>query len=472
MVMFINNFVTKKPKEKLKKFIIFFYVYMILEGMLRKWFVPILNKEIYFLKDFFLIFIYFYAFKHKFLFEKKISKIITLFIVISLFFGVIGYNFNKIDILSFILGSRSYFLFVPLFFVIIHIFSIQDVKKFCEINLYFVLPYFILVLFQAISPNNSFINSGYNSLVQTPERPSAYFTYITQNTYYFLFLLCSCFSYFLSKCSIGKKDLFLSAILIFFLTGIMILLKSRAVYVYSSAVAIYSIYIALFANQNFFLKLKKLLIPLVLFPIFFNINSHIFEKEYNFSMVRFNTDHYQSLGIVTEYKEIKIENKLLIKLFGISENDKNFGVTINDFCNKNSSICRVINELYFISSLNSSSLFGEGLGAGTSVVAHIKKDQKFSLGEAENHRIIGELGYLFGTVFVLLKYFFVIFINLQLVFNRKIKNKLFLFPFLVFVSVAFLISPITYTTSFISFICWFVLGIVFLAFDKKNISKF
>ena len=115
--MFINNFVIKKPKEKLKKFIIFFYVYMILEGMLRKWFIPILNKEIYFLKDFFLIFIYIYAFKHKFLFEKKTSKIITLFIVIILFFGVIGYNFNKIDILSFILGSRSYFLFVPLFFV-------------------------------------------------------------------------------------------------------------------------------------------------------------------------------------------------------------------------------------------------------------------------------------------------------------------------------------------------------------------
>ena len=103
-------------------------------------------------------------------------------------------------------------------------------------------------------------------------------------------------------------------------------------------------------------------------------------------------------------------------------------------------------------------------------MAYIKKDQKFSLGEAENHRIIGELGYLFGTVFVLLKYLFVLFISLQLVFNRKIKNKLFLFPFLNFVTVAFLIAPITYTTSFISFICWFVLGIIFLAFDKKNKS--
>ena len=72
--MLINNFVIKKPKEKLKIFIIFFYVYMILEGMLRKWFIPILNKEIYFLKDFFLIFIYFYAFKNKFLFKKKFLK--------------------------------------------------------------------------------------------------------------------------------------------------------------------------------------------------------------------------------------------------------------------------------------------------------------------------------------------------------------------------------------------------------------
>ena len=468
--MFINNFIIKKPKEKLKKMIIFFYVYMILEGMLRKWFLPIFNKEIYFLKDFFLILIYSYAFRHKFLFEKKISKIITLFIVVSLFFGMIGYSFNKTDILSFILGSRSYFLFVPLFFVIIHVFSIEDVKKFVEINLYFVLPYYILIIFQTISPNNSFINSGYNSLVQSPERPSAYFTYITQNTYYFLFLLSSCFSYFLCKSSIEKKDIFYSSILIFFLTGIMILLKSRAAYVYAGAIVIYAIYINLVINQNNFLKLKKLFILLILVPIFFNINSSIFEKEYNYSAVRFNTDSYQSLGIVQKYSDKKIQNETIGRLLGISKFENNTYVTLNDFCIKNSSICRVINELYFLSSLNSSSLFGEGIGAGTSVVAYVKKDQKFSLGEAENHRIIGELGYLFGTVFILLKYLFVIFISLQLVFNRKIKNKLIIFPFLLFVKVAFLIGPITYTTSYISFICWFVLGIVFLALDNKNKS--
>ena len=120
--MYLNNIASKKPKQRLKELVIFFYIYMILEGMLRKWFIPTLNKEIYFLKDFFLIFIYSYALKHKFLFEKKISKIFTIFIIFILFFGAIGYNFNKIEVLSFIAGARSYFLFVPLFFIVIHTF--------------------------------------------------------------------------------------------------------------------------------------------------------------------------------------------------------------------------------------------------------------------------------------------------------------------------------------------------------------
>ena len=72
--MLLNYIKNKNPKSILKKLVISFYIYMIIEGMLRKWFIPIFSKEIYFLKDFFLIFIYFFAIKYNFLFEKKISK--------------------------------------------------------------------------------------------------------------------------------------------------------------------------------------------------------------------------------------------------------------------------------------------------------------------------------------------------------------------------------------------------------------
>ena len=139
-----------------------------------------------------------------------------------------------------------------------------------------------------------------------------------------------------------------------------------------------------------------------------------------------------------------------------------------DFCIKNSSICRVINGIYYLSSINSSSKFGEGIGSGSALVTYINKEKKFNLGEAENHRNLKELGYLFGNVFILTKYFLVVFLNFMFFFTNKIKNKLFYFPFLVFVSVAFLIAPITYTTSFISFICWFALGLITTSFDKNK----
>ena len=194
--MLLNYIKNKNPKSILKKLVISFYIYMIIEGMLRKWFIPIFNKEIYFLKDFFLIFIYFFAIKHNFFFEKKISKFFVIFIILTLFFGSFGYSFNKIEILSFLLGSRSYWLFAPLFLVIIHVFNFEDFKKFIKINLYFILPYYVLILLQSYYPFDAFINSGYKSIVQNPERPSGYFTYSTQNTYYFVFLLCIYFSYF------------------------------------------------------------------------------------------------------------------------------------------------------------------------------------------------------------------------------------------------------------------------------------
>ena len=171
---------------------------MVCEGMLRKWLFPSLYKEIYFLKDFFLIIIYYLAFRYNYLFKSKISKILTMFIIVTLFFGMLGYNLNKTDILSYILGSRSYWLFSPLAFIVMHVFTFQDIKKFTIINLYFILPYYALIVFQSYQPPEAIINSGFFSIVNTSDRPSAYFTYITQNLYFFIFLLSIFLSYFIN----------------------------------------------------------------------------------------------------------------------------------------------------------------------------------------------------------------------------------------------------------------------------------
>ena len=462
----------KNPKETLKKIIIFFYVYMILEGTLRKWFLPFLNKEIYFLKDFFLICIYFYAYKYNFLFQKKISKFFVFFIITTLIFGSIGYSFNKLDILSFILGSRSYWLFAPLFLIIIHVFSFEDIVKFFRINLYFVVPYYILVVLQSYYSKDMFINSGYNSIVQNPERPSAYFTYITQNTYYFLFLLSCFYSYFLKEKFINKKNFIILIILNFLLMGVMILLKSRATYVFGGAIIIYSFYITLITKEDMNLKIKKFIIILIITPISFIINTSLFENQYKFSVKRVNTDEWQKTSLVKNSPVIEF-NSPNINLGNLYKtNFTPVKIDLRDFCDKNSSICRIINEIYYLTSLKNASLFGEGIGAGTSLVTYIKKDQTYIFGEAENHRILIELGYLYGNIFIILKFLIIIFLNLIFFFTNKVSNKLFYFPILVFVSVSFLIGPITYTTSFISFICWFSFGILISSFNKDENKKY
>ena len=50
----------KNPALLIKKLIIFFFIYMVLEGVLRKWILPDFQVQIYFLKDFFLVIIYFW----------------------------------------------------------------------------------------------------------------------------------------------------------------------------------------------------------------------------------------------------------------------------------------------------------------------------------------------------------------------------------------------------------------------------
>ena len=176
---------------------------MVLEGVLRKWILPDFQVQIYFLKDFFLVIIYFLALKYNFLFKTKYSKFFLIFIIIISLYGSIGYVFNLEGILSFILGTRSYWLYAPLTLIIIHLFKQDDLIKFFKINLFFVFPYFLLTLIQAFSSDTSIINSGFNFAVLTPERPSGYFTYTTQNTFYFIFL---CICYFISLLNISKAS--------------------------------------------------------------------------------------------------------------------------------------------------------------------------------------------------------------------------------------------------------------------------
>jgi len=444
---------SNNPAFQLKKFIIFFFAYMVFEGVLRKWILPNFQIYIYFVKDFLLMFIYYFAIKHNFLFNKKYSKLFIFFIIIISLYGLIGYQLDFQGILSYLLGLRSYWLYAPLALIALHVFDIDDVKKFLKINLYCISPYFILILWQTYSNDNSIINTGFNSMVQNPERPSAYFTYTTQNTFYFTFLFACLFSKISITSNLTVKKFIYYLILIFMLLSTAILLKSRAVYLLIFVILIYSFLTILFFTKNNYFKLKKLIIIGIITPLLFLLAQNTFKKAYNFSVNRINSDTYTEMAIVKKYKDYEIPF---------------IGISIFEFCKKYSSSCRIVNEIYFIPIISESSLYGAGIGAGTSAVAAFTQNKSFMLGESENHRVVMELGYYVGTLYVLLKFFMVLFFHILFLFKNK--NKLLVTPILVFISVLMTIGAITYSASFINFIFWVSLSIFVISFKSSKSS--
>ena len=400
---------SNNPTFQLKKFIIFFFAYMIFEGVLRKWILPNFEIYIYFVKDFLLMFIYFYAIKHNYLFNKTYSKLFIFFIIIISLYGLISYKLDFQGVLSYLLGLRSYWLYVPLALIMLNVFDIDDVKKFLKINLYSIFPYFILILFQAYSNDTSIINSGFNSMVQNPERPSGYFTYTTQNTYYLIFIFACLYSKISISSNLTVKKFIYYSTLIFILSSVMILLKSRAVFLFVYVILFYSFLTILFFTKNNYSKLKKLIIVTIITPLLFLLSQNIFKESYNYSVKRINTDTYYDMKFVKKYKNVKIP-KITFGA-GTSNESINQTKTIFEFCKKYSSLCRVIDEIYFIPTISESSLYGAGIGAGTSAVVAFTNNTPFMLGESENGRIVMELGYYVGTLFVLLKYFMVTFFH-------------------------------------------------------------
>jgi hypothetical protein len=444
------NFKTqKKDGSVIKKLLYVFFFFSLFEGCLRKWLFPNYYTEIYFLKDLILLLIYIIAIKTGYLLKNKIEKITYSFVFVITLFGFFGYLKNNdlnFDLfISFILGFRSYWIYLPLAFLISNLLKIEDFQKFIRINLYLVFPYFLLIFMQSFFSPVSAINSGFNAIVMNPERPSGFFTYTTQNTYYFIFLTLCFHSYILFNKITYKKDLFYVLILNFFLSTILILLKSRTVYFFFLLILLTSLISIFFLNEKNNLKIKKFLLISVSTLLFFIFSSKVFHKQFEFSTNRINTDTYYEM--------------LFVKKFG---HKFFFSYNIYEFCEQNSSICRIIDTLYF--STKNVELSGKGIGAGTSTVATYLNQKKLYLGENENHRLISEMG-IAGVLIIYLKYFFIF--CMLILFIRK--NDFRIAPLLVFVCILTLLFNMTYSTSFSSVLYWFCTGSLFI-FLKKSTS--
>ncbi len=177
-------------RKRLVSVVLVIYLLAIFEGSLRKYAFPQFGQYIFFIRDPFLIYAYLLATRHG-LWPRN-----NVFFALSVFmcgFGVLlfvlqsasgGFSEHRQVLGAY--GWRSYFLYIPLAFLVGEQFRAADLLRFSRITLLLAVPIAVLVAMQFFSPIGAPINVGtadeaelkFKGMVVTAEhvRPAGPFT--------------------------------------------------------------------------------------------------------------------------------------------------------------------------------------------------------------------------------------------------------------------------------------------------------
>ncbi|MBY0468532.1 MAG: hypothetical protein K2Q07_06100, partial [Burkholderiaceae bacterium] len=140
------------------------YLLAIFEGSLRKYVAPQLGAYIFFIRDPFLIYAYVLATRHGLWPRHNAWFMLSVFMC---GFGVLLFALQSalggLDNTRVLLGAygwRSYFMYVPLAFLIGAQFKAADLARFAKLTLWLAVPIALLVAAQFASPQNAAINVG------------------------------------------------------------------------------------------------------------------------------------------------------------------------------------------------------------------------------------------------------------------------------------------------------------------------
>jgi hypothetical protein len=156
--------VNERARKRLVAVVLVIYLLAIFEGSLRKYVAPQLGQYIFFIRDPFLIYAYVLATRFG-LWPRnsgffKLSVCMCVFGVALFGLQIALHGFSDTRMILGVNGWRSYFLYVPLAFLIGAQFNRNDLTRFAKITLLLAVPIAVLVSLQFISPMNSPINVG------------------------------------------------------------------------------------------------------------------------------------------------------------------------------------------------------------------------------------------------------------------------------------------------------------------------
>jgi hypothetical protein len=149
----------EQTRQRLCNVIIVIYYLLIFEGVLRKWIAPSYQKELFFIRDPLVLYVYAVAIAKGFWPRRSVLFWSGLFLAL-LGFNLMIFHLGTGSLTIMAYGWRNYFAYLPLAFIIGEQFRYDDWLRLVRFTIVVALPIAVLCVFQSVAPVAAPINAG------------------------------------------------------------------------------------------------------------------------------------------------------------------------------------------------------------------------------------------------------------------------------------------------------------------------
>jgi len=359
-----------KSISLLKKGIWLYFLLLVFEGGLRKWFLPALATPILIIRDPLAIWLVVVAWrKGVFVFNKYV--VFMYLISISAMFIAIFWGHGSF--LVAVYGARTLIVHFPLIFIIGKVFDKEDVLKLGKFIMWLSLPMTLLIFLQFSSPQSSFVNRGVGGDVEGAGfsgalgffRPPGTFSFTNGTALFYSLAACFVFYFWLGPRQYLNRTLLICA-------SIAVL---ASIPLSISRTLFFSILITVFFVLLGILKRRRSIIQIMLITFVL----------------------LASFLALTQLKSFQTATEALTTRF--SDADETEG-GIKGTIQK-----RIIGTMLgAVTDTQNLPFFGYGIGMGTNVGSVLLTGQnQFLVAETEWGRLIGEMGIMMGLMVIIIR---------------------------------------------------------------------
>ncbi|WP_331147225.1 hypothetical protein [Hymenobacter sp.] len=359
----------KDPNRLLKQGVWAYFLLLIFEGALRKWFLPGLATPLLVVRDPLVLWLLIVTWQRGLLPINGYMVGMMLIGILSMFTAVLLGHGN---IAVAIYGARILVLHFPMVFVIGRLFNREDVVKLGKVTLWIAIPMTVLIALQFYSPQSAWVNrgvggdmagAGYSGALNY-FRPPGTFSFTSGNTQFFMFAGCFVFYFWLNSQSINRL------ILIGATAGLMAAIP---------------------------LSISRSLLFGVGITMIFTLAAVARKPQYLSKIIPIAFALVVALAVLSQATFFQNATEAFLSRFtSASETEGGLEGTIGN---------RYLGGM--VAALTGSSntpFFGYGIGMGTNVGSMLLSGgTQFLIAEEEWARLIGEMGPLFGIIIIMIR---------------------------------------------------------------------